>query len=652
MSRKKKPRPKHKHKHASPPPREFLRRLEEADDLIRRGQWSQARPLLEELDRRYPPTKTVLLALAHVYHALKEGSLYLGVAERLHALAPGDANFALMTAEAYLVNMRPALALRAFRRFLERWPDDPRAAEARRTADEVQRKWEEVHDNEPRADLEVAALNEEMQVLLEQGKCARARELGQQLLLREPGALPVLNNLGEVCFREGRADEAVAYARRVLDTDPGNIHALSNLTRYLCLTGRLDEARQTAERLEVIQSPTGDAWIKKAEALSYLGDDQGVLDALGGAEQSSQFPEPPHDAFLYHLAAVAACRQGREDEARDYWRQALRRQPGSALAQANLDDLDLPPGEQNAPWPFSLPYWIREQTINELMAAVQRAARPGRNEGATRQVRRFLETRPDLAAVLPLMLDRGDPMGREFALRVALLAETPELLSALRDFALGRRGSDALRTRAAEAACRAGLIASGKVRMWLQGEWRETLVFGFELHGEAVVNHSPKIHNLISKGIEADNAGDGARAEQLFRQALELEPDAPDTMNNLATAIQLQGRIDEAIELTREIHRRHPDYLFARVTLARLHVQDGQVEEARAMLDPLLARRRLHFAEFAVLCMAEIDVALAGGQPEAARSWVDLWESGEPDHPGIPHFRRRVGEARREGRRF
>jgi tetratricopeptide (TPR) repeat protein len=188
--------------------------------------------------------------------------------------------------------------------------------------------------------------------------------------------------------------------------------------------------------------------------------------------------------------------------------------------------------------------------------------------------------------------------------------------------------------------------------MWLEGEWRETLLFGFELHGEAVVKHAPQVHNLIGQGIEADNEGDGARAERLFRQALELEPDAPDLMNNLATALQLQGRTDAAIDLTREIHRRHPDYLFARVTLARLHAQDGQVEQARAMLDPLLARRRLHFAEFASLCMAEIDVALAGGQLEAARSWVELWESGEPDHPGIPHFRRRVREARPEERRF
>jgi tetratricopeptide (TPR) repeat protein len=652
MSKKKKPRPKRTVRHPSPAPREFLRRLGEADDLIRRGQWSQARHLLEELDRRHPPTKTVLLALAHVYNGLKERSFYLGVVERLHALAPGSADFALMLAEAYLVNTRPALALRAFRHFLERWPDDPRAAEVRRTSDEVQRKWAEIQTGQPRADLELAALNEEMQVALEQGKYARARQVGEQLLQREPGAVPVLNNRGEVCFREGRTEDAINHARRVLTTAPDNIHALSNLARYLCLTGQVGEARQAADRLKAVQLPSGDAWIKKAEALSYLGDDQGVLDALRGAEQSGQFPEPPHDAFLYHLAAVAAYRQEREDEARGYWRQALRRQPGFELAQTNLDDLDLPPGEQNAPWPFSMPYWVQLETIDALMADVQRAARPGRDEGASRQVHGFLERRPDLAAVLPLLLDRGDPAGREFAVRVALLVETPELLEALRDFALGRRGSDALRMRAAEAACRAGLIPAGKVRLWLNGEWRETLIFGFQLHGEPITKHSAQVRSLTEQGIEALNAGDGVRGERLFRKALEHEPDAPDLMNNLAMAYQTQGRIDEAIELTRDIHRRHPDYLFARVTLARLHAEEGRVEEARALLDPLLARRRIHFLEFAVLCMAEIDVALAGGQLDAAQSWVDLWRSGQPDHPGIPHFRRRVHEARGERRRF
>ena len=53
------------------------------------------------------------------------------------------------------------------------------------------------------------------------------------------------------------------------------------------------------------------------------------------------------------------------------------------------------------------------------------------------------------------------------------MAETPELLSALRDFGLGQRGPDALRHEAAQAAGEAGLLPSGPVQFWAQGEWRD-----------------------------------------------------------------------------------------------------------------------------------------------------------------------------------
>jgi tetratricopeptide (TPR) repeat protein len=198
--------------------------------------------------------------------------------------------------------------------------------------------------------------------------------------------------------------------------------------------------------------------------------------------------------------------------------------------------------------------------------------------------------------------------------------------------------------QAANAACEAGLIPAGPTRLWVQGEWRELLLLGFELHGESTGAHSPPVERLAAEAMEALYEGDGERAERLLKQGLEKEPDAVDLMNNLANAYNLQGRHDEAEALIRQIYERYPDYFFGRVNVAQQHIQNGELERARELLTPLLSQRRLHFSEFAALCMAEMNLFLAEGNREGARRWLELWESMDPEHPQLPEWRDRVRE--------
>jgi hypothetical protein len=94
--------------------------------------------------------------------------------------------------------------------------------------------------------------------------------------------------------------------------------------------------------------------------------------------------------------------------------------------------------------------------------------------------------------------------------------------------------------------------------------------------------------------------------------------------------------------MLQEVHSRFPVYLFARTALAQLLVQAGELDKARATLDPILARPRLHFSEFTALCGAEIELALAKGQRQGAKSWLEMWERAVPNHPQLPLVRRRV----------
>lgn len=256
----------------------------------------------------------------------------------------------------------------------------------------------------------------------------------------------------------------------------------------------------------------------------------------------------------------------------------------------------------------------------------------------TQEVSRYLKAHPELAALVPLLLDHGDPAGREFAWRLALMAGTPELLEALKDFALGQRGPDRMRIEAAQAAMQAGLLPAGSFRIWAEGQWRSVFLMGFELHGEPTAAHPPHVEAEARAAADALGRGDGVAAERWLKQALEKAPDVPSLLNNLALAYQQQGRTDEAVALTRRLHERHPDYLFARTTLARLAVRDGELDKAKALLEPLLARRRLHYAEFGTLCDAQIDLLLAQDNPEAALSWLEMWEQAYPDSPQLAYW--------------
>ena len=125
-----------------------------------------------------------------------------------------------------------------------------------------------------------------------------------------------------------------------------------------------------------------------------------------------------------------------------------------------------------------------------------------------------------------------------------------------------------------------------------------------------------------------------------------MEPDALDLLNNLAAAYRLQGRSDDWEPLIHQIHRRDPDYLFGRINMASYYLDEGNLEEAREMLTPLLSRQRLHVTEFTALCQIQIELCRAEGHLDGARSWLNIWEQLDPDHPGLKHFRRRLAPVR------
>jgi tetratricopeptide (TPR) repeat protein len=266
----------------------------------------------------------------------------------------------------------------------------------------------------------------------------------------------------------------------------------------------------------------------------------------------------------------------------------------------------------------------------------------GSDEALARRLRRYLEQHPQLVHALAPLLDRGDPSGRELALPLAVLLRTPSIVVALRDFALGQRGPDGMRLQAAQAAVEAGALEAGPVRMWLVGEWRETLLFGFEILDQQLARLPPRVEELLGEALDELRHARAAPAEQLLRQALAVRPEEPSLLYNLAVAQTIQGREREAEAILRRLHERDREYFFARIGLAQLALQRGDAAAARGLVEPLLSRRRMHGSEFVALCGIEIGLQLGLGDRDGARRWFETLSQFDPEHPALDYWRSQI----------
>ncbi|NEO28713.1 MAG: tetratricopeptide repeat protein, partial [Kamptonema sp. SIO4C4] len=216
---------------------------------------------------------------------------------------------------------------------------------------------------------------------------------------------------------------------------------------------------------------------------------------------------------------------------------------------------------------------------------------------------------------------------------------SPPLIEALRDFALSTVGPDKLRNEAGSIASQEGYLPSGKVKMWLRGEWKEILLIGMKIHDQPYGGkHSQKVQSLLRQGTQALRNEDGEQAEHFLNQALQLEPEAIDLSFNLAIAYQMQDRQADMVRLLHELYDRDPNYPFVRTALAQLLIDTKELDGAEAILQPMIQWREMHFQAFSAFCQTQIEWHLAKKLEDDAKSWLGIWRQVEPDHPNLAYW--------------
>jgi tetratricopeptide (TPR) repeat protein len=290
--------------------------------------------------------------------------------------------------------------------------------------------------------------------------------------------------------------------------------------------------------------------------------------------------------------------------------------------------------------------WLPVTLFADLQELLDKQEKSNAPDSAHEAILSYLGEHPVLLRSFTLLLERGGPQGRDLVLGMAEFVDSPDLQAIVRDYALSQHGPDQVRIRALNIATQKRTIRSGPQRMWLRGEWTDVIAMGFEIGDEGETDYpirNKKALHWMQDAIYAQHDFEMDRAQELLEKALELEPNHPGIMNNLAQVYASQDRITEAETLLKQIQEAYPDYFFGQINRANQLISQGNYDAAHDILGVLLQRDRLHFSEFNALCEAHINLSLARNEIEAAETWLEMWSSVEdPSSPRLQQWQQRI----------
>lgn len=326
--------------------------LEEAVDLVERRRFHEARELLEREQRKRPRSPELLEILLFVYQEVDDHLMLARTAERLVRLAPRNPDAWAMMAQGYMLCGRPAMAVNAFRHFLERWPDHENTHKARKAieicSESVTENLNDLGFSED--DFDWLVLHDEILFEISAGEFEDAVSKCRELLRAKPGVVSARNNLALALFQLGHAVEARGVSRETVSNWPDDRFAEALQGRIEFLTGHVAEANAIADRLVSHPADQQDAIAAQVELLGFLGRDADVLNVVKSAEAFDIVPRCW--ATLKHFEAVALMRQGKVSEAQKTWKRCLELHPGFPVAVENMRDQTASIG--HAPWPDSV----------------------------------------------------------------------------------------------------------------------------------------------------------------------------------------------------------------------------------------------------------------------------------------------------------
>jgi tetratricopeptide (TPR) repeat protein len=605
----------------------------------------QALTLLQQIEAQgYMSLETMRLYL-DVLHELRDFDQYARIATILAVANPSDPDANLWAASGAIATAQLVSALLYFERFIKLAPQHPEAAIATEQIAKLRRHLPEILDSfidDLPKDLPRVASTEKILHLFKLGRFDDVIKRADEHLKTYPADLRIRNNLAEVLALKGDVKKALKIVHETLNVAPDNMFALAVRCRLEYFQGNSEIARSDAKKLVNLQPRLISDLTKAAQSFAYLGDDDGIRWAYQEAEKREWLSDPSTDvALLTNYYATSLARAGNTAVARTHWKYAVKLAGDSTTAQDNLDDLRQPPGKQWGPSYFDLRDWFSQTQLYEIREISARVKTVGDEERSVQSLhhleQRFLSKYPEFERSIPAMLDRGNEESQRFAVMLAPQSRLPNMKEVLREYACGPRGNDEIRFQVLTRLKEQGFPLEPPLSMYTKGTVQQIELINFEITDEPSVpeGRTEETCEMIDDAITALHEGHGEIAERILRQVRQYEPEEPDVLNNLAMALQLQNRMDEADVLIDEVIEKYPDYFFGKINKANRYIHLKQYDEALDILVELQRYKQLHRTEFLALAKSLIRVYVEKQEHASADRWLDMLRHYEPDNPNL-----------------
>ena len=267
--------------------------------------------------------------------------------------------------------------------------------------------------------------------------------------------------------------------------------------------------------------------------------------------------------------------------------------------------------------------WAWEDESSRLLAA-RLSRRAGRFEEAIERLRAYRQDYPEGPAfdreVRFLRMEQGDlgtvNGGLDASLRRDTAADPVELEAALAGGA-----------KASLAAFTSGETAVGGRAMPLVAKVLQAAELWLRLRPAA----ADQAQGLVWRGIARNCLNDRPGSLADLRAALELDPTLAEARLHLALVLILTEPEVAAEHLRVLLRQEHPDDIMVRMTLAWLARNTGRPDEARRLLDDVLAAQPRNAAAL----LERGSLAHDEGQLDDAERWLSRAYEASPDNPKV-----------------
>ena len=423
---------------------------------------------------------------------------------------------------------------------------------------------------------------------------ASARKALEHALELQPNFFPAAANLASLDLKENKIDDAKKRYTTLIAKDPRNVQAQLALAQLEQNTGarkedvlaRLKEARRSNPGSEQAVMALASHFVNNNDPKQALATAQ---QALAGSANNPRYLD---------LVGQLQLRTGSADQAISTYRQLTTLNPELSEYQIKLGNAQLAAGHgEEALQSFSKVLKQGSQSAGAQAAIVTTLLRAGKNDDAAKILADLRQRAPNSA---PLTELDGD---------VKFAAQKYADAASLFRKALAQSPSPNLVVKSHRALALAGKKAEADTVL---SDW---------------IRKNPKDTSI--RLYDADlalRAGDFARASQQYRALLEVQPNDPIFLNNLAWALW-QQKDPQALAIAEKAYAASSNNAAVSDTLGWMLVEQGQTKRGVELLEKASARApdsrdiSLHLAK----------AFIKDGRKEAARTTLQTLVQKAPD---------------------